>query len=264
MDFLGQIIARKRIENRRRAALLARFPLSVPAKVVDRRSDAEAALRRGAGEPIRVIGEIKLRSPSAGMICPRSVGIVQRTARAYAAGGTSAISVLCDRPGFGGSPLDLRRAAAAVDVPLLFKEFVLEEMQLDLACAVGASMALLIVRALEPEDLQRLVHACLERGLAPVVEAADADELQCALATSATIVGVNARDLRTFTVAPERAAELVAAIPSDRIAVHMSGVRDAAAFARVDGSRADALLIGEGLMRAPDPGQRLRDLRSGA
>src|SRR6202008_228776 len=107
----------------------------------------------------RVIAEIKMRSPSAGEIRARRPGLVQSIAREYAAGGASAVRVLCDRAGFGGTPLDLCRARSAVEVPLLFKEFVLDPLQLELARAVGADMALLIVRALPPTALHELVDA---------------------------------------------------------------------------------------------------------
>lgn len=259
-DILDRIIARKRIENARRSRLLVRYPLP-PA---DRGQSGlgwravEAALQRPPGGALRVIAEIKLRSPSAGVIRPFEPGIVARIAASYEAGGASAISVLCDRPGFGGSPLYLRRASQRVKVPLLFKEFVLTPMQLDLARAAGASMVLLLVRALEPPELQGLVEGALARGLAPVVEAADADELERALATEARIIGINARDLRSFRVDAARAADLVERIPAERIAVSMSGIRDAKGLATVARGRADAVLIGEGLMRAPDPGAQLR------
>jgi indole-3-glycerol phosphate synthase len=263
-DYLSPILARKRAEVLRRKRHAAARP-SAPSSgaIVDRGALAVAALRRVPGAPLRVIAEIKRRSPSAGVLRARTRGDVAVLAREYVRGGAAAVSVLCDGPGFGGSPLDLRRAAAAVQVPLLFKEFVLDEVQLDVARGVGAHMVLLLVRALLPAQLQALVDAALRRGLAPVVEAADDRELDVALATRATIVGVNARDLRTFQVDPERAQRAIARIPSDRVAVHMSGVHKPEAFAEVARGRADAVLIGEGLMRAEDPALRLRELTAG-
>jgi indole-3-glycerol phosphate synthase len=205
-----------------------------------------------------VIAEIKLRSPSAGLIRPRHPGLVAAIAREYEAGGASAISVLCDGPGFGGSPLDLRRAASAVSVPLLFKEFVLDPIQVELARRAGAHMVLLLVRALEPALLHDLVDEVLRYGMAPVVEAADEAELETALATRATLIGVNARDLRTFRVDPERARRAIGRIPEGRVAVHMSGITSADDLRAVADSRADAALIGEGLMRAEAPAETLR------
>lgn len=250
-DVLERIVARKALEVERRRRH--------PQPPSDGRADPRggpAALRRGDGPP-RVIAEVKFRSPSAGAIRPRPAGEGARVARGYEAGGAAAVSVLADRPGFGGSPLEVRRVAGAVSLPVLFKEFVLDPLQLDLAVAVGASMALLLVRVLDQERLEALVAACHERALEPVVEAADEGELERALRTDATIVGVNARDLRTFAVDPARAARLIESIPSERVAVYMSGVRDVEDMKRVRDGRADAALVGEGLMRAEDPGARL-------
>lgn len=267
MDILGRIIERKRRENRRRrrhvqfrakrAGTTEPIRLPRPGGVA-----AVRALRRPAGQPLRVISEIKLRSPSAGVIRGRRKGIVAEVASAYERSGASAISVLCDGPGFGGSPLDLRRAAQSVRTPLLFKEFVLESEQLRLADQMGASLVLLLVNALSQTELDALVAEAHLLGLAPVVEAANATELERALSTGAEIVGVNARDLRTFKVDPARAQSLVARIPSDRVAVHMSGIKTRDDMARVAGSRADAVLIGETLMRATDPGAELARLRA--
>ena len=220
--------------------------------------DAIACLRREGANVPRVIAEIKLRSPSAGLIRPREPGVVAAIASGYARGGAAAISVLCDGPGFGGSPLDLRRAADVVRSPLLFKEFVLDPVQVELARELGASMVLLIVRALPPEELSALVDEVVRQGMAPVVEAADEGELDVALATRAVIVGVNARDLRTFRVDPERARTVLARVPDDRVAVHMSGITSGDDLAALGDSRADAVLVGEALMRAPDPGAQLQ------
>lgn len=262
LDYLTPILARKRRENARRTGherLRARLaPLGALARV----EKAEEALRRGPDSGPRIIAEIKRRSPSAGVIRPYARGDIAWLAQEYVAGGAAAISVLCDGAGFAGSALDLRRAASAVSVPLLFKEFVLDELQLDLAARAGASMALLIVRAMPPERLQALSDAALARGIAPVVEAANAAEVEVALQTRATIVGVNARDLRTFKVDPSAAQQALALIPRERIAVHMSGVRSAADYASIAQGRADALLIGESLMRAPKPSAKLRELRA--
>lgn len=261
LDYLTPILERKRLENARRTRHVKLRAGFAPLSGIARARGAERALRREAGAGPRIIAEIKRQSPSAGAIRPFEHGDIPWLAREYAAGGAAAISVLCDRAGFGGSVLDLRRAAHAVSVPLLFKEFVLDELQLDLAARAGASMALLIVRALSPERLHMLCDAALERGLAPVMEAANLEEVEVALETRATIVGVNARDLRTFKVDPAAAQQVLAAIPSDRIAVHMSGVHSAADYTAIAQGRADAVLIGESLMRAPIPSIKLRELQ---
>lgn len=259
IDHLARIVERKRFEVARRVRRSAQFVALAEAAPLPG-SDLLAPLRRGVGEPPRVIAEIKLRSPSAGVIRARMPGELASIAAGYQRGGAAAISVLCDGPGFGGSPLDVRRVAARVQRPVLFKEFVLDPVQVDCARAVGASYVLLLVRVLSDAELRRMIREVRARGLEPVVEAADADELARALATDAAIVGVNARDLRSFTVDSHHASALVDGIPADRVAVFMSGVRTREDFARVAGTRADAVLIGEGLMRDPDPGAKLAEL----
>jgi indole-3-glycerol phosphate synthase len=263
VDHLARIVERKRLEvarRLRRAKLYARWAeqREPPKPGVAR------ALSRTSGEPPNVIAEIKLRSPSAGLIRSRKVLELAEIASGYEQGGAAAVSVLCDGPGFGGSPLDLRRAAQVLSVPVLFKEFVVHEVQIDLARALGASFVLLLVRVLDDAELVRLIRAVRARALEPVVEAADAAELERALRTEATIVGVNARDLRSFSVDSGHAAQLVDRIPRERVAVFMSGVRSADDFARVASTRADAVLIGEGLIRAEDPGARLAEWLRGA
>lgn len=259
-DYLTPILARKRREvvRRQRHAHVSLQPIADASRL----ELACSALRRSPGERPRVIAEIKRRSPSAGQLRAYERGDVARLARAYVAGGAAAISVLCDGPGFAGSPLDLRRAARAVQAPILFKEFVLDELQIALARAVGAHMVLLLVRALPVERLRVLCDATLAAGLAPVVEAASGAEVEVALGTQAPAIGVNARDLRTFKVDPAAAQSALQLIPRDRIAVHMSGVHTAGDYRSVGSGRADAVLIGESLMRAPDPTAKLRALRS--
>ena len=259
VEVLADILRRKRVEveRRKRHPLRAR---TATLEVISRRARAEAALRRTAGEDLRVIAEIKRKSPSAGVIRARALHDVQQIARMYQGSGAAAVSVLCDRVGFGGSVLDLRRAAQCIDIPILFKEFVLDSIQVELAREVGASMVLLMVNSLDDPQLSSLVDTCHEFDLAPVVEAANAAELARALATNAVIIGINARDLHTFSVNSSSAHQLVADIPRDRIAVHMSGVTSKEAFASVAKGRADAVLIGEALMRAKDPGAKLLEL----
>ena len=259
VDYLSPILQRKRRENarrERRAAILSRLARR---PIEDRATFALASLRRVSGQLPRVIAEIKHRSPSAGVIRPRAAGGVADLAQQYAQGGAAAVSVLCDRAGFGGSPLDVRRARAACSLPLLFKEFVLDPVQVTLARVCGAHMVLLVVRALPEDRLHALVAEIERQGMTAVVEAADEAELTIALRTRARIVGVNARDLRTFKVDEQHARALVERIPQECVAVHMSGVRSAADLARVARSRADAVLVGEGLMRAPQPGAQLRE-----
>lgn len=258
-DLLAPILARKARENARRRAHLGLFD---PASVQATPPSALEALRRVGPLP-RVIAEVKFRSPSAGAIRPRAAGDGVRIARGYVDAGAAAVSVLCDRRGFGGSVLELRRVAAAVSAPTLFKEFVLDPIQLDLARASGAAMVLLLVRALDDAALGDLVDGCLARGLEPVVEAADEAEVDRALATRARVVGVNARDLSTFRVDPAAAARAIQKVPDDRVSVYMSGVSTKAELLAVAETGADAVLMGTGLMRAEDPGRRLAELVGG-
>ena len=185
-------------------------------------------------------------------------------ARAYEEGGASVVSVLADAPDFGGSPLLVRRISESVSVPVLFKGFVIDRVQVELAFDVGASLVLLLVRALDDKALESLIADTRALGMEPLVEAADADEVDRAVAAGSTVIGVNARDLRSFQVDMPMAHECVSRIPKEHVAVFMSGVRTADDFRDVAEGRADAVLIGEGLMRAEDPGDRLSELLGSA
>lgn len=259
-DYLSSILARKRRENERRRRHLAAMQPVTRAAEPERGERALAALRRAPGAPPAVMAEIKFRSPSAGELRRPAPGEGVRVACSYERGGASAISVLADGPGFGGSPLLVRRVARAVSVPVLYKGFVIDPVQVDLAYDVGASLVLLLVRALDDESLHALIDRIRALGMEPVVEAASLEEVDRAIDAGSTIVGVNARDLATFRVDKEQAREWVGRIPDARIAVFMSGVRTAEDFREVAEGRADAVLIGEGLMRAEDPGARLEEL----
>jgi len=258
---LGALITRKgrEVQRRRAHTALARCWQTQAAVDIDAEASIAALLRRPAGAPPRVIGEIKRRSPSAGTLRPWERGDVASIARAYVDAGATAVSVLCDAD-FGGTPLDVRRAVRACAVPVLYKEFVLHPVQLDAARALGASLVLLLACVLDDSSLSALMDACRARGLAPLVEIANEDELRRVLRLDPRLIGVNARDLRTFEVDPREAERLVAMVPAERIVVYMSGVRERADFERVAASRADAVLVGEGLMRAPSPGAKLREI----
>lgn len=259
-DYLSQILERKRRENLRRRRHASRMQPVTRAPEPERGVQAIAALRRASGRPPAVIAEVKFRSPSAGEIraAPRGEGV--RIAKSYERGGASVISVLADGPGFGGSPLLVRRVAKTVDLPVLYKGFVLDPIQVDLAFDVGASLVLLLVRALDDSALSTLIMRTRDLGMEPVVEAASAVEVDRAVAAGSKIIGVNARDLSSFRVDKKAARSCVARIPEDRVAIFMSGVRTADDFREVARGRADAVLIGEGLMRAEDPGARLAEL----
>src|SRR4051794_21156180 len=174
---------------------------------------------------LHLIAEVKRRSPSAGDIAAADDAVTR--ARAYAAGGAALISVLCEPHWFGGSVDDLRSVRAAVSVPVLAKEFVVDPRQLDLLRAAGADVVLLLAVLHPARRLARLVASARDLGLEPLVEAHSRRELDAALASGARLVGINNRDLRTLDVDAERAVALRDAIPGDRLAIAESGVRDA-------------------------------------
>ncbi|MGC4094697.1 MAG: indole-3-glycerol-phosphate synthase [Polyangiaceae bacterium] len=209
------------------------------------------SLQREPRTPLRLIAEIKHRSPSAGALST-ALSVAAR-AEAYQRGGASMVSVLCDIPFFDGDFTHLALARAACDLPLLCKDFVIDERQLDAARAFGADAVLLIVRCLTPEQLSRLHAAALERGLVPFVEVASETEAHAALQVGAELVGVNARDLDTLTMDRERAARILALLPSTLTRVHLSGLGSVQAVAGIAQSGVDAALIGEALMRQDDP-----------
>jgi len=204
-----------------------------------------------AAPGLHLIAEVKRRSPSAGAIVEADDAVAR--ARAYAAGGAAAISVLCEPHWFGGSVDDLRGVRAAVSVPVLAKEFVVDPRQLDLLRAAGADLVLLLAVLHPAKRLARLVAQARDLGMEPLVEAHDAREVGAAVASGARLIGINNRDLRTLDVDPERAVRLRELVPADRLVVAESGVRDTSTIARWRATGFDAALVGEALMRAADP-----------
>jgi indole-3-glycerol phosphate synthase len=246
MGVLSDIIKNKREE----LAELQKRRLPDPPPIVP------VALRRSEGSPLRLIAEIKARSPSAGPLS-RALSVTQR-ARAYETAGASMISVLCDRKYFDGSYEDLREAREACALPLLCKEFIIDEVQLDAARAYGASAVLLIVRCLDDKSLADLVIGARSRDLVPIVEVFTEDEARRALAAGADHIGVNARDLDTLQMDEARAARVLSELPMGVVRAYFSGIHDEAAVQRAATSRADAALVGEILMRQDDPSELLR------
>ena len=257
MTFLADILARKRVEVEATRAALPERELAARAKDAPAPLGFEAALSPRGGPP-RVIAEVKRASPSAGAI--RAGLDAPAQALAYAQAGAAAISVLTDGPGFGGSLADLAAVRAAVAVPLLRKDFVLDAYQLLEARAHGADAALLIVAALDDGRLRRLLDACAGLGLAALVEVHDEAEASRALAAGARLVGVNNRDLRTFAVDLAVSERILPALPPEVKGVAESGVRTAADARRLRAAGASNLLVGEALVRAPDPSALLREM----
>jgi indole-3-glycerol phosphate synthase len=210
------------------------------------------------GGRLSLISEIKFRSPSAGKLST-ALSVAERAA-AYERGGAAMLSVLCDSRFFDGEYEHLVQARAACSLPLLCKEFVIDEAQLDAARAFGADAVLLIVRCLTPERTSALVRAARERDLVPFVEVATVDEVKVALDAGSDLIGVNARDLDVLAMDSERAAQVLGAIPSGVTRVHLSGLSKPADIERIRASGVDAALLGEALMRQDDPEPLLRSL----
>lgn len=210
------------------------------------------------GRAVALIAEIKRRSPSAGTIA-RDLSPATH-ARAYQAGGAAAISVLTDEAFFGGSLADLDAVRAAVALPLLRKDFILDEVQLFEARMHGASAVLLIVRALDAQRLRDLSLAARELKLARLVEVHGQGELEQALAVEPDAVGVNARDLDTFRVEVERIEPIIRAVPPGVAAIAESGMSLRTDVERVAAWGADAVLVGSAIAAAPDPEAVVRGL----
>jgi indole-3-glycerol phosphate synthase len=246
---LASIVARKRDEVRR---LVPREPTDA----VGPRRNVASSLRRAMGQPLRLIAENKRRSPSAGPLSTK-LETAERVVR-YAEAGAAMVSVLCDAPFFDGSWNDVllaRRALVARGhhIPLLAKEFILDERQLREARACGADAVLLIARIVDAPTLRALLAAASDLGLESLVEVATEVELGWAVDAGATIIGVNARDLDRLVMDPERAARVLEAIPASSVAVYLSGVKGPDDVLRIAKTRADAALIGETLMRQDEP-----------
>ncbi len=260
MGLLSDILLQKAREV---AELRAQPSLARSAGLAPR--DVVAALRRPHGAPLRLIAEIKFRSPSAGALS-RALSAPDRAA-AYEAGGAAMVSVLTDARWFDGSLDHLRAARERVRVPVLCKDFIVDPVQVEHAWGAGADAVLVIVRCLPDgpnEAIRRLVDAALSKGIEPFVEVIDERELERALSAGARVIGVNARDLDALHMDAARAARVLANIPRDKVAVRLSGLKSRTDAAQIATSRADAALIGEALMRHDDPAPLLAELAVGA
>lgn len=220
----------------------------------EQRPFGEALVRPG----LSVIAEFKRRSPSAGSI--RDGVAPGEIARAYEEGGAAAISVLTDVDHFGGSLGDLRAAREASALPVLQKDFIVDRYQLYEAALAGADAILLIVAALDQEELARLVDEAQGLDLDAVIEVHTEAELEKALTVDAEILGINNRNLDDFTVDVQTTYELITDVPAGKTVVSESGISDRATLEELERVGVDAVLIGEALMRADDPGAKLREL----
>lgn len=248
---LGRILARTRSD-------LAQRKASVPVEAVRERATLSTrsfaqALRTA---PLSLIAEYKPKSPSRGPIRPdASPEDVVRAYSPYA----SAVSVLCDEPFFGGGYGVLSRVRAVTTLPLLAKDFVVDEYQVFEARAHGADAILLMASVLEEAALRHLLHLVRSLGMEALVETHDEAELEVALRAGAMVVGVNSRDLRTLEVDLGRARQRLQRVPTDRIRVAESGLRSRSDIEAVR-THADAVLIGSELISAPDPARRIEEL----
>ena len=216
------------------------------------------ALRAKAQYGPAIIAELKKASPSKGLI--RAAFDVAGLAPQLEAGGAGGLSVLTDEKFFQGSLDNLRRASAAVTIPCLRKDFIVDEFQILEARANAADAILLIVAALNDSELRTLRGAAKQHGLDVLCEVHDREELHRALTLDCECIGVNSRDLRTFEVSLDRTCELAAHLPGDVVRVAESGIDTAADIEHLRAAGYEAFLIGESLMRQPHPGEALAHL----
>jgi indole-3-glycerol phosphate synthase len=244
-----------------REDLAAREAATPLAQIKERAAAAPAARNALAAlkaPGVGVIAEIKRSSPSRGAIA--DIADPAKLASIYADGGARAISVLTEERRFGGSLADLAAVRAAVDVPLLRKDFIVSPYQVHESRAYGADMVLLIVAALEQNVLVGLLERVESLGMTALVEAHTEDEASRALAAGAKVIGINARDLKTFEVDRDAFGRIAPGLPSEIITVAESGVRGPADLLAYAGAGADAVLVGEGLVTSSDPRTSVSEL----
>ncbi len=256
---LRRILARKREEV---AGRRSRRPLgSLERAAGDRgsaRGFAAALQRRVARSEPAVIAEVKKASPSKGVI--RADFRPAQIAESYHRGGAACLSVLTDVDFFQGADEYLQQARDACDLPVLRKDFTVDPYQVVEARAIGADAVLLIVAALADEQMRELASAAAETGLDVLVEVHDRAELERALELATPLIGINNRDLHTFDTRLETTLDLLPHIPAGRTVITESGIHTAADVALMRDHGVHAFLVGEAFMRAPEPGDRLREL----
>jgi len=259
VDRKGEVVARLRADpasrdfRDRALAMRANAPHSLLRAVLGTRSNPA----------LKIIAEFKRRSPSAGTI--RGDLSATDVAKRYERGGACAISVLTDEQYFGGSIADLGAIRASTDLPLLRKDFIIDEIQIYEAAAAGADAVLLIAAALNDVALAKLrATAEDELGLDALVEVHTSEELRRAVRAGARMIGVNNRDLRTFRTSLQTSERLIAEAPTDRVMISESGLQNSKSLRHLHALGFRGFLIGEALMRAPDPEAALRNFISGA
>ena len=256
MSVLDDIVAGVRADLAERQALVSDADLRALVADADPPRDPMPAFRSNG---LSVIAEVKRRSPSKGDLA--DIPDPAALARSYAAGGADAISVLTEARRFNGSLDDLRAVRAAVDTPLLRKDFIVTGYQLLEARAAGADLVLLIVAALDDATLARLHDEARALGLTVLVEVHDEREIERALAVGAELVGVNARNLKTLAVDPDTFGRLTGLVPEGVVQVAESGIAGPADAARYAAEGADAVLVGEALVKDGDPSAAVAAMR---
>lgn len=258
-DFLKKIVEKNLEDVENEKALcppgeMKEKALSSPHAV---RNFAEALKKNSDGKkPVRIIAELKKASPSRGLI--RSDFPCIELARSLERSGAAALSVLTERNYFLGAPESLERVSGSVFIPVLRKDFILDEYQIYQSRAIGADAVLLIAALLEDSRFRNLYRLARSLGLHVLAEAHNEEEMKRILRSGAEIIGINARNLKSFRTDVSESAALLRAIPPDRIRVAESGVMKAEDL--LERESADAFLIGELLMRAPSPAEKLREL----
>ncbi len=258
-DILERILDTKReeIAQARQRTSLAALRDSAASQTPSRNFSAALLSRQAAGQPA-VIAEIKRASPSKGLL--RAHFDPAGIARSYAAHGAACLSVLTDRDYFQGSTEALVEARAACELPVLRKDFTIDEYQVVEARAMGADCILLIVAALDPVHMRELEAQAYELGLAVLVESHDRGELAQALTLRTPLIGINNRNLRTFETRIDTTLDLMADIDASRMVITESGIHRRADVECLFGAGVPAFLVGEAFMRAEDPGKALEQL----
>ena len=255
-DLLTRLVTEARQDMQRRRALMPRDQLE-RAAAAHTPKDFVGALRRPG---LAVIAEMKQRTPSMGVLSENYRPT--ELARAYTEGGAAAISVLTHMAGFGGRPEHIEEARLATHLPILRKDFVTDSYEVGEARAAGADAILLIVAALNRPALEELLRVTRSRGLTALVEVHDEKEAEAAVAFGAKVIGVNHRDLRTFKVDLGLTERLRKTVPSEIVLVAESGIHSPEDARRMREAGADAILVGELLMRSADPAASIRQLTS--
>ena len=257
-DILESIVA----ATRRRIREGAYAPESTPADAGPA-PDGRRFLASLREPGTRIIAEIKAKSPSAGEVLRNCERKVESISLAYRRGHAAAISVVTETEFFGGHPSWARRARRISGLPVLMKDFIVEESQIDFFASWGADAVLLIASILGPEDLRRFREAAASRGMASLVETHGREEIAAAVASGAEIIGVNARDLRSFAVDLEGPVALAGFIPAGCVKVSESGISSRADVERLAAAGYGAFLVGEALLRSEEPEAALRELQVG-